>query len=482
MEKSINLLTGVIIILFSIISCKLDVPIREMSMAKTTITRAIEVKSEKYSPEELNAAKNLLLECHTEIMKEELDKAKTLAEKSAAEAEKAIEKSLPLLANDSLSEAKKIFDEADLLYASKYSPASFACSENLLREASSLQEAKQYWESYQKSTEALTNALKAKSDSEPYIPKVKEEINTTLSIAEDLNTKGGERYASPTIATIKEKLIRAKEKVDASNLKESVPLLEEAKTLLADAQEQTLRGASSAKIADAENLLTQTKNHSLSSSYKNEIANAEEIIKTAKNLHENKDYHNSIGKADHAISLLSELGLSLSVKENELKGEAEARLSNAKKLLEEKKKIDGSRFAEKIATASKHVEQGEKLFHEKEYVRSLNESDSALAILQGIQIEGIEPETATKIKYGEEPATYTVKYNPKDRDCLWKISWRTYGNPKFWPLIYVANKDKIRDPDLIFPGQVLTIPIIPERSKVIKEEKKQNAKQELQKS
>jgi len=34
-----------------------------------------------------------------------------------------------------------------------------------------------------------------------------------------------------------------------------------------------------------------------------------------------------------------------------------------------------------------------------------------------------------------------------------------------WPLIYVANKDIIRDPDLIFPGQKLKIPEIPEPRK-----------------
>lgn len=45
-------------------------------------------------------------------------------------------------------------------------------------------------------------------------------------------------------------------------------------------------------------------------------------------------------------------------------------------------------------------------------------------------------------------------------DCLWKIagfSW-IYDNPLEWPKIYEANKDKIKDPDLIYPGQVLDIP------------------------
>jgi len=44
-------------------------------------------------------------------------------------------------------------------------------------------------------------------------------------------------------------------------------------------------------------------------------------------------------------------------------------------------------------------------------------------------------------------------------DHLWGISGKPtiYGNPYQWPLIFKANRDKIRDADLIQPGQVLTI-------------------------
>lgn len=44
-------------------------------------------------------------------------------------------------------------------------------------------------------------------------------------------------------------------------------------------------------------------------------------------------------------------------------------------------------------------------------------------------------------------------------DNLWNISGKdeVYADPYQWPLIYKTNRDKIKDADLIFPGQVLDI-------------------------
>ncbi len=43
-------------------------------------------------------------------------------------------------------------------------------------------------------------------------------------------------------------------------------------------------------------------------------------------------------------------------------------------------------------------------------------------------------------------------------DHLWKLATLRYGSGFQYTLIYEANKDQIRDPDLIYPGQVFTIP------------------------
>jgi LysM repeat protein len=50
--------------------------------------------------------------------------------------------------------------------------------------------------------------------------------------------------------------------------------------------------------------------------------------------------------------------------------------------------------------------------------------------------------------------TYTVKRG----DTLWDIAGVKLGDNKKWPLLFALNKDQIKNPDLIYPGQVLTIP------------------------
>ena len=43
-------------------------------------------------------------------------------------------------------------------------------------------------------------------------------------------------------------------------------------------------------------------------------------------------------------------------------------------------------------------------------------------------------------------------------DTLSKIAKQFYGNAGQWKRIYEANKDPIKNPDLIYPGQTFKIP------------------------
>ena len=43
-------------------------------------------------------------------------------------------------------------------------------------------------------------------------------------------------------------------------------------------------------------------------------------------------------------------------------------------------------------------------------------------------------------------------------DNLWRISQRVYGKGLRYTVIYGANQEQIRNPDLIYPGQVFVLP------------------------
>ncbi len=72
-----------------------------------------------------------------------------------------------------------------------------------------------------------------------------------------------------------------------------------------------------------------------------------------------------------------------------------------------------------------------------------------------VKIATVKPTTRqTKPASTNSGKTYTVKKG----DCLWNIAKRFYGNGSQYTKIYNANKDKIKNPNLIYVGQVLTIP------------------------
>lgn len=53
----------------------------------------------------------------------------------------------------------------------------------------------------------------------------------------------------------------------------------------------------------------------------------------------------------------------------------------------------------------------------------------------------------------------TEKYTVQKNDTLQKISMKFYGTTKSWNKIFEANKDKLKAPNKIYPGQIIDIPV-----------------------
>ncbi len=76
----------------------------------------------------------------------------------------------------------------------------------------------------------------------------------------------------------------------------------------------------------------------------------------------------------------------------------------------------------------------------------------------------------------EEPQEWN--YTVVKGDCLWNIAKKDqyYGNGFAWPKIYKANRDKIKNPDLIYPKQEFTIPKLTDEEKAKYDKMRSNYK------
>lgn len=79
------------------------------------------------------------------------------------------------------------------------------------------------------------------------------------------------------------------------------------------------------------------------------------------------------------------------------------------------------------------------------------------AILMVGNVFGISEVHADEVTAPEQ--TIEVEYYEiKKGDSLWKIAKNLYGNGNDYHKIFEENREVIKDPDLIFPGQMIRIP------------------------
>ena len=86
------------------------------------------------------------------------------------------------------------------------------------------------------------------------------------------------------------------------------------------------------------------------------------------------------------------------------------------------------------------------------YALRADQVDSGGAVVARVELPVVRAETTSAMRAG----TYVVV---QPGNSLWRLARRTYGSGPNYTLIFEANQDNIRDPDLIYPGQVFSVPL-----------------------
>lgn len=87
-----------------------------------------------------------------------------------------------------------------------------------------------------------------------------------------------------------------------------------------------------------------------------------------------------------------------------------------------------------------------------------SQSEAEKVVLAVGNTKGVEQVDSRLIV--EEPAPEATMYTVQPGDSLSKIAKAQYGDPMKYPMIFEANQPMLKDPDRIYPGQVLRIPVL----------------------
>lgn len=459
-------------------ACDLDVPVKEMVDAKTGIEDAYKYKADKYSPDELKGAEKELLYSNEFLKNEKGDDAKKSAIESKSLSDKALEKSLPLYSTDMLQNAEQALSKAEKLFAARFSPEKFNEAEKKLSMSREANNKPAYKESLELSSEVISLSNQASEDSLKNRTALQKEIESLKTRLGVLNKSPLRDAARDEIKGADENLGKAEKHIAGNDFRETVASSKEADKAITAAERIIEADTLYAKIKQLRAEINSSLANEKNSSIRNDLDKALPALNRAEILIEKPDFTASKAEIAEAEKIFAQS------KNKSREILLLSRIENAGKELAEVENMDTEFSHEKnLAIAASLINESKSELKAGRYNKSEDAVDEAETMIAAIKnsIETaamIVKETAdagkevkafdaTPETVEEQPATeektYVVQWRKKDTDCLWRISLKVYNDASFWPAIYIANKDQIKDPDLIFPGQKFKIPAKPEK-------------------
>jgi tetratricopeptide (TPR) repeat protein len=211
---------------------------------------------------------------------------------------------------------------------------------------------------------------------------------------------------------------------------------------------------------------------------------AEEALNEATALMERKKYKEAREKALEALKLSREAHANAVTSRNMANRGAEEIYEMALAVLNSANQAGAYTYAEaQMLDAERTLEEAKRAYEAGDYVgakqlaqAALEKAQEAEAIAKQVGMQKQE-EQARRIagEIADPGATrmpYPTNHVVIKGETLWWIAEykQIYDDPFQWPVIYRANRDKIRDPDLIYPDQNFVIPREPDLTNEMRQE------------
>lgn len=469
---------------FLFFACEADIPVKELVSAKESIEQARLYMAEKYSPQELKSSESLIYDSHTKLKEEKTDEAKKLALESYKSSQKALKKSLPLYSTDLINETEEMIKSAENAFAEKLSTELFVKARELHIKAKSENDSKEYIAAIETSIEAKRYAVQASIKSSENASTIRESHRELTERVQLLSSQKDSRVIQGELLKAGNSLGNIKKLIDSNMYKEAFFQLNSTSEEIAAAEKKLKKHSYKSKISELRESISTILSKNSGKTLKlnldkasvmlnkaesfleqNDIAGTEENIKTAEDL---------IGKSN-SIILMDSLNSKIE--------DVEGKIGKARKLDslgKEKENIETAEGnisnARELMNSGSYGESESKIKDADELIisvlRNLDKNkETTIASSEGLKTKSdkkAEEKVKTQIKTDKAAETYTVKWRKKNTDCLWRISQKLYNDASLWPAIYLANRDQIKDPDLIFPGQKLKIPPKPNKRPPLK--------------
>lgn len=419
---------------FGGVFCGKSIPVQEMSEARLQLEAAEQEEAPKHSPEKYEQARNALLAAHTSLGDEDYDDARVSAVQATDLAIAARETAAPLMVAERREQATQSLAAADEAYAEVLAAQDFAAAKSLYGEgetargeaesgeAGNLEQRMAVLTDYntagQKFTDSASAAERAKNVALAQKGDMLDSLDGIRSNLQKAEAWGASDDELNELAAARATLAQAEKEINAGELKKASGTMQEAEAAAKALLAKVAAGYAQKKLEEANGA----------------VAKAEKDFSEVNTDQNRKD--------DETRDILDTIDAQLAAAK-------EARGSAASYLEDNKPQAS-------ISESEDAIRLSQIIFEQYNLLATAQTRDASEIGEGGPDTSGGEVDETTTPEGWRE---YTVQ-RKSPADCLWCIAKRQeiYGNGRLWNRIYQANKAKIKNPNVIFPGQRLWIP------------------------